>query len=109
MSEKSLIITNVFSKYGYKTYTYRWFNSDEITWKDIFEFIYKKTSFTPNYYTVSIAGKIYKYDNLLRDYGEFNINDFIYYNQDGSKTSTGTITLGTDMNTFVHNNVILQW
>lgn len=108
MTEKSLIITNVFSKNGYKTYTYRWLDDEDITWKDIFQFVYSKTSFTPDFYTIHIGGKTFKYEDLAQ-YKEFCIDDYLYYNTDGTKTSTGTLTFGTNMNTFTHHNVILQW
>ena len=108
MTEKSLIICNTFTKKGYKTFTYRWNDDEQVGWKDIFKFISQKTGFAANYYTVNINGIRRKYDELF-ELCDFDFDNFVYYEKDGRKTSNGVINLGINLGTFVHNNVILQW
>ena len=108
MTEKSLILTNTFTKEGYKTFTYRWFDDEDIGWSDIFKFITSKTGFAANYYTVFINGRKINYEKLDRE-NRFDLDNFVYYELDGRKTSTGTVSLGINPHTFVHHNVIFHW
>ena len=108
MTEKSLIITNTLTKEGYKTFTYRWYDNQDIGWADIFKFIRSKTGFAPNYYTAMINGRQVKY-NELKKADDFDLDNFVYYEMNGNKTSTGTVSLGINLHTLVHNNVIFQW
>ena len=92
----SIIITDIFTDKGPKTFTFRFSKEKIIDWNDIFEFISKKGGLIPDCYTIKIGIKYVKYGEL-NELPPFDFNNFAYYNQLGKPTGTGLLKTGVNL------------
>ena len=60
----SLIITNILTTKGYKTFTMRWDEHDEITWNDIYEYVSQKSGIEKNYIEFKVNSSYIKYRDI---------------------------------------------
>tara|TARA_X000000368_G_scaffold407015_1_gene385978 strand:+ start:445 stop:777 length:333 start_codon:yes stop_codon:yes gene_type:complete len=86
----SLIISNVFTKMGEQTFTLRWEHGENINWCKIYDFIYKKSGVHPKYHKIQIERNYIKYEKI-NNYPAFNLNDFVYYDNNGKATQIGLL------------------
>ena len=86
----SLIICDVFTNNGNKTFTLRWDSQSVMTWEDIFYYISQQGCLPQKYYTVKI-GKFYKKYTQIHEILPFDITNFAFNNEKGLKTSTGIL------------------
>ena len=92
----SIIITDVFTDKGPKTFTLRWSKKESINWKYIFEFISNKGGMIPDCYTIKIGKNYIKY-NELNDISPFDFKKCVYYDQLGKPTGTGLLKTGVNL------------
>ena len=86
----SLIICNVHTIKGRKTFTLRWDKTHNMTWEKIFYYISTQGGLPENHYTVKI-GKFYKKYTQIHEILPFDITNFAFNNEKGLKTSTGIL------------------
>lgn len=91
----SLIICDVHTNKGRRTFTLRWNEKHNMTWDEIFYYISMKGGLLPKYYTIKIGKKYIKYTQI-HEITPFDINNFAFINEKGLKTSVGI--LKTDLN-----------
>lgn len=104
----SLIISNVFTRQGNKTFTLRWDKKNAIDWYDIFRFISKKSGFNEECHTVKIGKYFIKYEKIS-SIPKFNLEDYVYYNSNGHMTKTGLLNTGIDNTAIFEHNVMYNW
>lgn len=103
----SLIITDVLTRNGYKTFTLRWSIENSIDWYDIFRFISNKSGFNEECHTVKVGNHFIKYDKIS-SIPEFKLEDYAYYSS-GKITKTGLLKTNIDNKTIYEQNVIFRW
>ena len=86
----SLIICNVHTIKGRKTFTLRWDSQCVMTWENIFYYISQQGSLLPKYYTIKIGKKYIKYSQIY-EILPFDITNFAFNNEKGLKTSIGLL------------------
>jgi hypothetical protein len=91
----SLIITDVVTRDGNKTFTLRWSTKDIIKWEDIFQFISNKSGFNKKFHTVKVGKYFIKYDNI-DSIREFKLEDYAYYDSSGKITKSGLLKTDID-------------
>ena len=99
----SLIISDVCTNNGYKTFTMRWYKNDSIGWYEIFDFIASKGCIYKGYYTVKIGNKYVNYNDLV-NLQPFDFKKFVYYDSLGKPTGCGLLKTGISVNT----NIIIN-
>ena len=107
----SLIITNVFTRNGHRTFTLRWENKDDLDWYDIFRFISSKTNIDEECYKVKVGNNFIKYENIC-SIPEFKLEDYVYYAEDGSMTKSGLLKTSVNNRSIKrlgYENAIHQW
>lgn len=93
----SLILTNVHTKEGPKTFTLRWNESqtETISWNTIYNFIYKKTGIAKKYFKLKGLEQMICF-RKLDTYTPFKLNDYAMKNGNGKLTNVGVITTELD-------------
>ena len=86
----SLIITDILTTKGYKTFTMRWDEQDIITWNDIYEYVSQKSGIKKNYIEFKVNHSYIKYRDI-ENFKPFDLHNFIFYNSDGNPTKTGLL------------------
>ena len=86
----SLIITNIITTKGYKTFTMRWDEQDIITWNDIFEYVSQKSGIEKNYFSFKVNHTYINYKDI-ENIKPFKLSNFVFYNSDGKPTKTGLL------------------
>ena len=92
----SLIMSDVVTLEGYKTFTMRWYKIDNISWYDIFDFISKKSGINKENHTVKIGNQYVKY-NELNSIIPFDFNKFAFYDKLGKSTGCGLLKTGLNL------------
>jgi len=85
----SLIICNVQTINGCKTFTLRWDKTHNMTWEKIFYYISTQGGLPENHYTVKIGKKYIKHTQIY-EIQPFDIKNFAYISN-GLKTSIGLL------------------
>ena len=93
----SLILTNVHTKEGPKTFTMRWKkeNNELISWPLIYAFIFKKTGIEKKYYKLKGINKTIHF-RKINTYQPFMFNDYAMKNVDGDNTNVALIRAELD-------------
>ena len=86
----SLIICDVHTNKGRRTFTLRWNKKHNMTWDEIFYYISMKGRLLPKYYTIKIGKKYIKYTQI-HEITPFDINNFAFINEKGLKTAVGLL------------------
>ena len=86
----SLIITDILTTKGYKTFTMRWDEQDMITWNDIYEFVSQKSGIEKNYIGFKVNHSYIRYRDI-ENIKPFTLSNFVFYNSDGNPTKTGLL------------------
>ena len=86
----SLIICNVHTIKGRKTFTLRWDSQALMTWEKIFYYISTQGGLSENHYTIKIGKKYIKYSQIY-EILPFDIANFAFNNEKGLKTSIGLL------------------
>ena len=86
----SLIITDILTTKGYKTFTMRWDEQDIITWNDIYEFVSQKSGIEKNYIGFKVNHSYIRYRDI-ENIKPFTLSNFVFYNSDGNPTKTGLL------------------
>ena len=86
----SLILFNIPTINGCKTFTLRWDENEIMKWEDIFSYVSKKSILPIEYTNIKFKTKYIKYNEISK-IKKFNINDFAYYDMNGNITKTGSL------------------
>lgn len=86
----SLIITDILTSKGYKTFTMRWGEQDIITWNDIYEFVSQKSGIEKKYIGFKVNHSYIRYRDI-ENIKPFILSNFVFYNSDGNPTKTGLL------------------
>ena len=99
----SLIICDVHTNKGGKTFTLRWNSQVVMTWKKIFYYISTQGGLQPKYYTIKISKKYIKYSQI-DEIIPFNIADFAFRDEKGLKTSIGLLKTSLNLKLLKEHN-----
>ena len=86
----ALIISDVFTKNGRKTFTLRWNEGDFMDWNIIYDFLCKKSGMLQKYHKIKIGREYVRYEKI-NEIKHFDLKDFAYYDKTGKQTQIGLL------------------